>query len=68
MKSYLVYLLLHGKARSKELADERYLGRKTSPCGGHSRNGGANINLSTFMKGLIAGNTISTRISRENLW
>lgn len=31
MNSYLVYLLLHGKVRSKELADERYLGKKGYP-------------------------------------
>lgn len=31
MNSYLVFLLLHGKTRSKELADERHLGQKYVP-------------------------------------
>lgn len=31
MNSYLVYLLLHGKAKSKELADKGYLGHKNVP-------------------------------------
>ena len=31
MDFYLVYLLLHGKVRSKQLADERYLVKKEFP-------------------------------------
>lgn len=31
MNSYMVYLLLHGKVQSKQLADERYLGKKEFP-------------------------------------
>jgi len=31
MKSYLVYLLLHGKIRSRELANEKHLGKKGIP-------------------------------------